>query len=201
MGGRGNTSAIGYSDSINYNSFMRSNFAKLKSNIIDAGGEMADVKAAWYNTRFNSERKFVNSMPLEDAISTVSASIPDNIRAGWFVNADSNYKPKLVESILSNPGTLNAGFVIAYNNYVQSATNPMPFNKWLTTPQTMYRGSRGQSSVNSDIFTSYTPNKAVAESFGSSIQTIKVRPIDTLGSYQTTGEQEFLVPTWRRKRY
>ena len=201
MGSRGKSGgSVRYEDATDYNVFMRTNLQKLKSEIIDNGGDMSDVKAAWYDTRFDSERKSINEISVEDAISVVRTNISDSIRSGWFVNADSNYKPKLIEAILSNSGTLNAGFTIAYNNYVASTANPMPFNKWLVTPQTMYRGSRGQATVASDIFTSYTPNKSVAESFGSSIQTIKIRPIDTLGSYQTTGEQEFLVPVWRRRK-
>jgi HK97 family phage prohead protease len=58
----------------------------------------------------------------------------------------------------------------------------------------MYRGEHGQQTVKGDVFKSYTTDKTVAESFGDDIHEINVKPIDTLGSYQTTGENEYLVP-------
>ena len=84
----------------------------------------------------------------------------------------------------------------------------------------MYRGDRGQKTVDGDIFLSFTTDKKVAAGFTisdsggghanvkddysnidkSRITTIKIRPIDTYGSYQTTGEQEYLVPIRRVKK-
>ena len=69
-----------------------------------------------------------------------------------------------------------------------------------TTPITMYRGEYGQKQVASDIFSAYTPDRKIAEKFGDKITEIKIRPIDTWGSYQTIAEQEFLVPRHKIKK-
>ena len=68
----------------------------------------------------------------------------------------------------------------------------------------MYRGEVGTTDV-PDVFVSYTPDPKVASKFGNytngTVHRIKIRPIDTWGSYQTNGEYEFLVPKDRYKKY
>jgi hypothetical protein len=62
----------------------------------------------------------------------------------------------------------------------------------------MYRGGHGQEHIDSDIFSSYTFNKGVAEKFAGdngTVYTVKIRPIDTYGSLVTTGESEIFVPS------
>lgn len=194
MGSSGRGSRAAYKDSLDFQDFIKQNLNALKTNIIDKGGTMDEVKDAWREMRLSEERMNLHELSVEDAISLVRGSISQNVLRGWFVDADSNYKPKLLDQIVANRGTLNAGLSIAYSNYKDSTDNPLPFNKWLTTPQIMYRGTHGQSVVKSDLFLSYTPDSKVAAGFGKSIDAIKVRPIDTLGSYQTTGEKEFLIP-------
>lgn len=187
---------------------------------------MEGAEELWRQKRTQSELKNVHEIPIEEAIKTVRDNVDENVLSKWFRNADSDMKPKLLQYILRNEGTLNAGLNIAYDNYkhqmeIEDKT-PLPFKKWLTTPMEMYRGTRGQQAVRSDIFTSYTPDKKVAAGFTlsnsgggvalvkpdfsnvdmSKIHTIKVRPIDTWGSYQTTGEAEYLIPSEkvRKKR-
>lgn len=154
----------------------------------------------WLAKRAEVERQDLHEISKADAIAIVSDAIPDNVRSGWFRSADSGYKPMVAEGLLTTKGGLNAAYNIAYDNYKAATPNPLPFNKWLTTPQTMYRGDRGQQTVQSDIFTSFTPDKSIAAGFGSNITTKKIRPIDTWGSAQTTGEQEFLIPMPRDKK-
>ena len=150
----------------------------------------------------------MHEMKIEDAISQVRDTIKASHISGWFREGDSEYKPRIAEQLLSNPETLNAAYNIAYHNYKYSTDKPLPFKEWLVTPQTMYRGTSGQQNVRSDIFSAWTPDKRVAENFaygkGSAVgsqhggegkvSSIKIRPIDTWGSLQTTGEQEFMVP-------
>lgn len=165
-----------------------------------------DIEQLWREVRTQNELKNVHETSIEEAISTVTDSVSGSVLSGWFKNADSSYKPRLMDEVLSNPGTLNAGLNIAYHNYkfaqsVEGKT-PLSFGKWLKTPQTVYRGSVGKSLISSDIFTSFTPDKKIAQGFAGkngSISTIKIRPIDTWGSYQTTGEQEFLIPVKVKK--
>ncbi len=197
-----------YRDNLDYSAFVKDpeNFARLKQQYLEHRHEKDyDVtKETWYETRHDEEIKHIHDMSIEEAVNTVRVNIPSNVHEGWFRSANSEYKEKLVNSIMQNPGTLNAGYTIGYNNYLASQqiadnNRPMSFNEWLTTPQTMYRGTYGQSAYKADLFSAYTPNKKVAEKFlnesaGGHLETIQVRPIDTWGSYQTTAEEEFLVP-------
>lgn len=199
MGGR--SAGSGFSDlsanlkdNTDFNAFVRDNMSNPKFMAFGRSEGMDAVEDLWRDVRTRSELRDLHEIPIEDAIDQVRSSIPSSVVDGWFRNADSGYKPALVNSILANKGTLNAGMNIAYKNYKDSTDNPVSFDKWLKTPQTMYRGTRGQQTVKQDIFDSYSPDKKVADSFGRNTSTIRVRPIDTWGSFQTTGEQEFLVP-------
>lgn len=194
-----------------------------------------DLHDIWRQKLEQEARKDLHQIPIEDALDALRDNIRGSVLSGWFRSGDSDYKPELVDSVLTNKGVLNAAMNVAYHNYLQDfghynvVTNkfqlndesrqPLSFNKWLTTPQEMYRGTTGQKTIASDIFSSYTPDKLVAARFTkdntgqasvkkdlsdvdlSRISTIKVRPIDTYGSYQTTGELEYLIPSrWFKKK-
>lgn len=181
---------------------------------------MEAVKELWYQKRASEELKGLHELSREDAISVVRENVEAHTITGWFKNGDSEYKPKLVDQIMANPGTLNAGLNIAYQNYKDDMSNkgktPQSFTKWVNTPQTLYRGERGQQDVKGDIFKAYTPDIDVAARFTKTttghssvtakdvdrkmIKEVKIKPIDTWGSYQTTGEQEFLVPIKKTKK-
>ena len=177
--------------------------------------EHEDIVDLWRELRTKHHLQDIHEIPIEDAVDIVNNSIREGTLSGWFRAADSSYKPSLVDQILIRPDVLNAGLNIAYYNYVcdceiKSIRNgetitPMSFNEWLYTPQVMYRGETGKSQVSDDIFMSYTPDPEVASKFGNyiggTVHRIKIRPIDTWGSYQTTGEQEFLVPKDRYKKF
>lgn len=205
MGGRGGSSGIGswrdrLNDSTSFNTFLQSNMSNPDFKSFGQENGIGAVRELWYNTRIAAEQKNIHEMSKADAVDMVRDAIPQNVRDGWFRDADSAYKPKVMEAIVSHPGAYNAGLNIAYQNYRDSnPSNPISFQKWANTPQTLYRGDRGQQTVSSDIFSSYTPDRSVAKSFGSNITSIRVKPIDTWGSYQTTGEQEFLIPRRRRR--
>lgn len=161
-----------------------------------------DIVNLWRELRTKHHLKDIHEIPIDDAVDIIRNSIRPSTLEGWFRGADSSYKPVLVDQILSRPDVLNAGLNIAYYNYkyyCKSQNIPLlPFNTWLYTPQTMYRGETGKSVVDSDVFVSYTPDPKIASEFanyiGGTMHKIKIRPIDTWGSYQTTGEQEYLVP-------
>lgn len=173
------------------------------------------VRDLWFELRAKEELKNLKEIPLEEAISTVLDSIRGTTLDGWFRESDSSAKPVLIEQIFESNGVLNAGMNIAYHNYIAENRlkdpnfKPLPFNKWLTTPQTVYRGEvdpayGGKKYGKNDIFMSYTSDKSVADKFanykGGNVHSIKIRPIDTWGSYQTTREQEFLVPIKHYKK-
>lgn len=221
-GGGGNDGLLDkLSDNTNFREWIRENVKNVPEfKKFGQDNSMEAVKELWYQKRASEELKNIHELSREDAISTVRDNIQANTITGWFRNGDSEYKPKLVDQIMANPGTLNAGLNIAYQNYKDDMSNkgktPQPFTKWVNTPQTVYRGERGQQDVKSDIFKAYTPDIDVAARFtvsnsGSAqvtakdvdrkkIKQVKVKPIDTWGSYQTTGEQEFLVPIKKTKK-
>ena len=196
--GGGSARSAGYTDEADFKAFQQANFEAMKA--LHKQGGMQAVREAWYETRAESERRGAHELTEEQAVDLVLEAVPRNISEGWFRNANSDYKPKLVQSIMQAPGAINAGWNIAYRNYVDSLPDgqtPQSFERWLRTPQTLYRGTNGQRTVGADVFSAYTPDRRIAEKFGDQITTIRIRPIDTWGSYQTTGEQEFLVPAKR----
>lgn len=210
MGGRGSGSGIGgfpgvpniagLKDSDDFRTFTRQNMDNPEFKAFGRSEGIAAVKQMWYARQIQNEN--IHEISKEDAIAIVRDNVPQNIRDGWFRDADSDYKPKLMDAVASNPGTYNAGLNIAYRNYKdRNPSSAVSFQQWVRTPQTMYRGDVGQRTTKNDIFTSYTPDRSVASGFGSNISTIRIAPIRTFGSYQTTGEQEYLIPVdMRRKR-
>ena len=191
----------GLKDSDDFRTFMNQNMSNPEFKEFGKEYGMQAVKALWYDRQVQKEE--LREISKEDAIKTVRENIPQNVRDGWFRDADSDYKPKMMDAIASNPGTYNAGLNIAYSNYKESlpkGQKAMSFDKWTKTPQTMYRGEYGQKQTKNDVFTSYTPSKKVAQSFGKNVSTIKMRPKDTWGSYQTTGEQEYFIPVKQPKK-
>ena len=199
-GRSGNKLLKSVTDAPDYRSFFNAN--KSNPEFMKYGREYgtAGAKDLWLAKRAEVQKQGLHEISQAEAVDVLRAAIPQNISEGWFRQANSDYKMGVVEGILATDGGLNAAYNIAYSNYKASTNNPMSFDKWLKTPQTMYRGDRGQKTVEGDIFTSYTPDKSVALKFGDNITTKKIRPIDTWGSAQTTGEQEFLIPTPKKKK-
>ena len=187
-------------DAPDYRSFFNAN--KNNPEFMKFGREYgtAGAQDLWRAKRAEAEKQDLHEMSQAEAVDVLRGAVSQSALDGWFREANSSYKPAVIDSILTTKGGLNAAYNVAYHNYKAETKNPMSFDKWLKTPQTMYRGDVGQKTVEGDIFTSFTPNKKVAESFGSHITTLKIRPIDTWGSAQTTGEQEFMLPTPKRKK-
>lgn len=199
--GSGSVRISGLIDSADFNDFIRQNMSNDAFREFGQNNDMDDVKMLWYQERMKAETADIHEISAEEAIDTIRDNIPASYLDGWFRSADYGYKDKIADAVVSNPGTLNAGLNIAYKNYVDSlpdTTKAVSFQKWAKTPQTVYRGDSGRSYSTADVFTSFTPDKKVAQDFArqsnGSVHSTKIRPIDTFGSFQTTGEQEFLVP-------
>lgn len=200
-------------DSTDYDEFKKQNMSQLKAYLKNNHATMADIEQEWYQTRHDAELKDLHEID-PDKFSD-SIHIKDSHLEGWFRNADSDYKPRIAEGIFNNHETLNAGMNIAYYNYRYEferyskiyekwvphdgvdQSKKLSFKEWLNTPQTLYRGHKGQKTIASDVFMSYSPDRKVAEKFAGKdgqIESIQIKPIDTWGSYKTTGELEYLVP-------
>lgn len=161
---------------------------------------MKAAKAKYNETKLNSQT--ITRIDKDTAVSNIRNKIPQNVRDGWFTNADSNYKTKLNDIIVNNPEIRSSGLSIAYDGYKEYSGRSLNFNEFLETNLTLYRGTRGQSTISADdeTFMSYTYDKSIANKFGKNIETIKIKAKDTLGMYQTTGEYEILVPTSKIKK-
>jgi len=139
--------------------------------------------------------KDIKEIDIDDAFDVVRKNIRLSALEGWFVNADSNYKPEIVTKILENKELRNAGLNIAYYNYKNRFESDISFSDFIKTPISLYRGEHGQTHVTQDWFDAYTPAKDVAEGFGDIITEIKIKPIETLGAYFDNAESEYLVLT------
>lgn len=161
---------------------------------------MKVAKAKYNEIKLNSQT--ITRIDKDTAVSNIRNKIPQNVRDGWFTNADSNYKTKLNDIIVNNPEIRSSGLAIAYDGYKEYSGRSLNFNEFLETNLTLYRGTRGQSTVSADdeTFMSYTYDKSIANKFGKNIETITIKAKDTLGMYQTTGEYEILVPTSKIKK-
>jgi len=165
----------------------------LKENGIKTAKNMREF---WVNQKMKSfTSNDAYEISREDAVSIVRENIPSNILDGWFRNADSSYKEKLETLILENDDLRNAGLNLAYDNYKAVIDSDISFDEFLNKELTLYRGVRGQTTVGEDVFLAYTYDEKTARQFGSNVKTISIKPIDTLGSYQTSSETEILVPT------
>ena len=178
MGGRGSSSGKAggntlilnqLTDNTNFKTWIRENLSNSEFKQFGRINGMDAVKELWYQKRASEELKEIHEIPIEEAVSTIQSNIEANTITGWFKAGDSDYKPRLVDQIMQNPGTLNAGLNVAYQNYKNAmqinGKTPQSFNKWVNTPQTLYRGERGQQAVKSDIFKSYTSNIDIAARF------------------------------------
>lgn len=201
-----------FKDNKDYDQFIKDNFDTIKHWLnTDRSKDLEDVEEAWYNLRKEAEMKNIHEIESYDELGNDSPFRP-SAYTGWFRNADSDYKPELAKSLFGTEGEFNKGLNIGYFNYRINvddysflyqkwrSDNAMSFKEWLNTPMTLYRGHRGQQSVKSDVFIAYTPDKKVAQKFGKNLDTITIKPIDTWGSYNLTGEQEYWIPTdWLKK--
>ena len=203
MGSRGNTqsNSLGakgsWSDSDDYKDFMKKNMKQFKETGIRSH---EDARDEWYKTRMKATEKEIKALSKEEAIEAIREGVPSNLRHGWFVEADSNYKPSILEQEFKNSKTRNGALNIAYYNYIEETGNNISFQKFLDTPITLYRGTNGQKTMREDRWHSFSYNKNIAKKFGDNIQTIKIKPKDTFGSMQTTGETEVLVPDFMLKK-
>ena len=182
---------VRYSSETEYLEWRKANMPTLKEN-----GIRSDVAAReeWIKKRMQAQQHSFHGVSKEDAIKTISESVPDQTMRSWFVSADSDAKPKIVESIMRKDDVWNAGMNVAWHNYVETTGKNVSLEEFMSTPIKMYRGTRGQSEVKSDVWVSFSFDKKIAESFGDQIEEITIRPMDTWGSYQTTAEGEILVP-------
>ena len=201
-----------------YEEFERKNIGKLKEVYKEGGREAVDRE--YYLTALeNSSKdlKVINpygkslaesaigkNAAYEQAMDEFVEEVGDSKIAGWTRNANSEYKPIIMERTLSSPKARNAALNMMYLNYLYGeyevdGWKDMSFEEFLETPVTLYRGEHGQKRTEDDVWSAYTFSKKTAEHFagsGGEVKKITVRPIDTIGSPRCAGEAEVMVPSW-----
>ena len=184
-------------DSETYDDFVKRNAknADLKAHMKETGKTPKEV---WRDARIKRGKQNLHRISDEEADRILYDKIPKNEVQGWFNDANSAYKPRILERMAESPDAVNASLNVAYKNYLDSnPKNALPFDEWLDTPQTLYRGTRGQDKTADDIFTAFTPSKESAEKFAGktgSVEEIRITPRETYGSVMHNLESEFLVP-------
>lgn len=175
--------------------FIRENKDEMKAD----GVKGNELWAQYEGTMMHEAQDHLHEVSNEEAIATVREGIPDSYRRGWFVEADSEYKPKIEDLILGDPEVLNAGWNIAYTDFMHTVGegSEATFEQFMYTPMSMFRGTSGQTEIAADVWSSFSMDRTIAEKFAGvagKVEEIMIRPIDTWGAYQTTGEAEILVP-------
>lgn len=169
--------------------FMRKNVKELKAHGI------TDVEGV--ENLFNELRlkRFVcTGMSKENAISTINDGIREGVHTGWFRYEDKGMKIHVFNSILNDDKVRSAGLKVMCDLYNIVNDSNISFDEFLHTDVVLYRGG----SITDDVFTSFSLDKRMAKKFAGQNKTdmikITLKPIETLGSYQTIAEAEVLVP-------
>lgn len=181
------TKATQYND---LQSFVRDNIPALKAIGVNNN---ESAMALWRNANYSRDDFQPIEMAMEDAVDVIRNKVPENILDGWFRSADSGYKPKLENIALTDKDVRNAALNVMWDNYKQFSGKDIDFNKFLYSNIPVYRGKNQENYTDDDKVLSFTFDRSVAESFGKHILETVIRPIDTIGSYQTTAEGEVMV--------
>lgn len=148
----------------------------------------------WKEARVEFGPKFEPfELTKEDAIEVIREKVPDNILDGWFRGGDSSYKAKLEQLAMSDDDIRNAALNIMWSNFKEFSGKDIGFADFLQSEISMYRGKNSENYVDGDETIALTFDRKVAESFGKYVLETLVKPIETIGAYQTTGESEALV--------
>lgn len=157
----------------------------------------AGVKSRKVSSEIWKQGKLLSFSPIEltkeDAIAILREKVPDNILEGWFRRGDAEYKSILEQLALSDNDIRNAALNIMWDNYKDSTGKKIGFEDFLHSDIPMYRGKNSEKYVEGDETLAFTFDPKIAEKFGKYVLETLIKPIDTLGSYQTTGESEALV--------
>lgn len=202
----------------NRTEFVRKNKDRLEQIYKNEGSEGLDL--AYYRAlEENSTKNLSEIKPVETglksidrkeaihaAMDTLVEEVGDSKLAGWLRNADSGYKPQIMEGILRSPDARNAAMNIMYRifQYEKDPEEKVSFEEFLNTPIKLYRGETGKKRVKDDVFSSYSFDNRMAKRFAGEngiVHEIEVKPIETLGSPRDAGEAEVMVPYWVERRF
>lgn len=129
----------------------------------------------------------------EDAINIIREKVPDNILEGWFRKGDSAYKTQLESITMSDDEIRNAALNIMWSNFKEFSGKDIGFKEFLNSEIPVYRGKNSEKYVDGDELLAFSFDENMAKKFGNHILETLIKPIETLGAFQTTAEAETLV--------
>ena len=167
----------------------------VESGVLDMDKPVESSEAIFKNARYKESAKGYKILSRQEAVDTVRAKFRRADADAWFRGADTGYKPRIEYSIITQPTLRNAGMNIAHQMYQEYNRITIPFNQFLDSEITVYRGGNVYRSKE-NVFESFTYDKEIAQKFGKKSRVVsqKVKVRDTLGMYQTDGEYEIFVP-------
>ena len=138
-------------------------------------------------------------MSRAEAVDVIKREIPDNASNGWFRKADISYKRTLTEAVEGSQEARDAALNILHRQAEDLAGRKIPWDEFLDTELTLYRGGKLSATDARNTFQSFSLDRRMAQKFadkvGGKIYEIKLKPSQTFGSMQTIAEAEVLVPT------
>ena len=163
-----------------------------------------DGLVSWLSKDLNKffEKNSYKKMSRDESIKTIDEKIRYEDLSGWFRNADSNYKKKIVKRFFDDSDIRDASINIMHQQYQDYTGKKIDFTDFLDTPIKVYRGGEKTPTKGASVddFVGYTFDKRIAESFqekssDKKIHSIEIKPRDTYGMLQTTAEWEVLIPS------
>ena len=193
------------------NSRRPSPLYNLFNEVEDSGGDgMQAVEDEYYKTRLSMCTEGLKEIDNDEAYGTLLDEIDPGVRQQWMMEYNHEIKPRFVYEMTKSPEVHNAALNVMYANYKDNCKDekkePLSFEDFLVTPMKMYRGGSGKEYKKASPFSSYTFRKEVAEKFKASetghgeasddgvVYEAEIRPIDTYGSINNSGEMEVFVP-------
>ena len=192
-----------------FQGFVKKNFDRVMDMYNEEG--MGAVEEEWNKIRLSNCTKNFRLMSDDEIKKEIDKNIDKGRAAAWLYEYNPDVKSKLVYDMTRNPEIHNALLNVMYKNYVVHTKytekgKPMSFEEFLVTPVKMYRGGSGKEYETTSAFSSYTFDRKVAERFKADptghgkasdpgkIYEAMIRPIDTFGCLNTSGEMEIFVP-------
>ena len=188
--------------------FINKNVDKLMPIFEEKG--MDGVRDEWLKTRLQKSTGDFKEVGDAEIDAILDRDIDQGAARLWIQEYDPHVKGKLAYCLTKNSEVHNAALNIMYKNYkdyckMQGQDAPS-YEDFLVTPVKMYRGGSGKEHKSHLEFSSYTFDKEAAQKFKASneghgrasddgvIYEADIRPIDTFGSLNTSGEMEIFVP-------
>lgn len=174
-----------------YNDLQKFQKENIKSLMAAGIKSSQGTEALWKQARYLNFNP--SEMDLESAVGVLSSKVPSNILDGWFRNADSEYKGKLEKLALSDDEIRNAALNVMWSNFKEFSGKDIGFKEFVNSEIPVYRGKNAEKYVNGDEILSFTFDENIAKKFGQNVLETMMRPLDTIGSYQTTAESEVFL--------